>query len=105
MPIVRSNVKVKRYKILSSTGFFSWKRDHLLLKNTALFPLHLRQNWLNTLPPLFALRSDESVGKAGADQPREKQSDQQQAQHWDRRGQGWSRMLAAPGPDQESGKT
>src|SRR5258706_15088573 len=49
MPTARPNVKTKRYHILSRICSFSCKVDHICPKSTALFPLHLRQNWLNTL--------------------------------------------------------
>jgi len=63
MPTARPNVKTKRYAIPSITRSSFRKIDHIFPKSTALFPLHVRQNWLNTLLLLSLFDPMNQVGK------------------------------------------
>src|SRR5947209_10888466 len=100
MPIARPNVKRKRYQIRLKICSFSLQSRQIVLRNAALFPLHFRQNWLNTLRPPFDLRSAGRVGPKPGDPSPERERDQRRAGRWDQVTAGSSMPLGAIARDQ-----
>src|SRR5205823_8892761 len=103
-PIVRPNVKRKRYQNRSKIRSPSSMNGQVVARNTALFPLHFRQNWLNTLGPPFDLRSAGRAGPKPAGPSPERERDLRRARRWDQVTLGSSRPLGASAHDQGSRK-
>src|SRR5258707_13371414 len=100
MLIARPNVKRKRYQKCAEIHSFPPKSRQIVPRNPALFPLHFRQNWLNTLRPPFALRSAGRAGPKPAGPSPEKERDLRQARRRDRVAPDSSRPLGAIVRDQ-----
>src|SRR5450432_625351 len=106
MIVFSPNVKTKRYRNLLTINRISMINEHSFQRYPALFPLHFRQNWLNTpLPPSVPVGCVEEDGSEQGDPLLERRCGLPLRQHWDREAQDWSRLLGASVHDQESGKT
>src|SRR6266487_825108 len=106
MTVFQRYVKGKRYNIFSKMMLIPANKKLLWLCLSALFPLHIRQNWLNTCPPPFVpgrcVEGDESKPE---DPSLERLRPQQPVRHWDQEAQGSSRLPGASAHDQGSRKT
>ncbi len=83
MLIARLNVKRKRYQKCLEIRSLPPKSRQIVPRNPALFPLHFRRNWLNTLRPPFDLRSAGRAGPKPAGPSPEKERDRQRVGRWD----------------------
>src|SRR5258706_8937499 len=96
MPVFQRYVKGKRCTSFSKMRSIPARKKLLERCSSALFPLHFRQNLLNTWLPPFAPGRFVGGGESEPGDPSlERLRDQQPLRYLDREGQDWSRPLGA----------